>query len=36
MTRVVHCKKGKILACWCKPAECHGDIIKEYLEGNNV
>lgn len=24
--------KGKILACWCKPQDCHGDIIKEYLD----
>jgi len=24
--------KGKILACWCKPEACHGDIIIEYLE----
>jgi len=24
--------KGHILACWCKPLPCHGDIIGEYLE----
>jgi len=24
--------KGKILGCWCKPQDCHGDIIVEYLE----
>lgn len=24
--------RGKTLACWCKPAACHGDAIKEYLE----
>jgi hypothetical protein len=24
--------KGKILACWCKPLACHGDIIMEYLD----
>jgi Domain of unknown function (DUF4326) len=24
--------KGKILACWCKPLECHGDVIAEYLD----
>jgi len=24
--------KGKILGCWCKPKECHGDIIVKYLE----
>ena len=24
--------KDKTLVCFCKPAPCHGDIIKEYLE----
>lgn len=24
--------KGKTLVCWCKPLECHGDVIQEYLE----
>ena len=24
--------KGKQLGCYCKPKECHGDIIKEYIE----
>jgi hypothetical protein len=24
--------KGKILGCYCKPLECHLDIIVEYLE----
>ena len=28
----VHSLKGKVLACWCKPDVCHGDIIVEYLE----
>lgn len=26
--------KGEILGCWCKPLQCHGDIIIEYL--NNL
>jgi hypothetical protein len=26
--------KGKALGCFCKPAECHGDVIAEYL--NNL
>ena len=26
--------KGKILGCFCKPKACHGDIIKEYLDGS--
>lgn len=27
--------KGKVLGCYCKPLPCHGDVIVEYLEGNN-
>ncbi|MBA7573145.1 hypothetical protein ES708_14940 [subsurface metagenome] len=23
--------KGKVLGCWCKPFQCHGDVIAEYL-----
>ena len=23
--------KGKVLACWCKPERCHGDILLEQL-----
>jgi len=26
--------KGKTLGCYCKPQACHGDIIKEYLDGS--
>jgi hypothetical protein len=30
------CKlKGKILGCWCKPEDCHGDIIATYLDKND-
>jgi hypothetical protein len=25
--------KGKRLGCFCKPLACHGDVIKEYIEG---
>jgi hypothetical protein len=25
--------RGKRLGCWCKPQACHGDIIKEWLDG---
>ena len=25
--------RGKTLGCYCKPKDCHGDIIKEYLDG---
>lgn len=25
--------KGKILACWCSPNSCHGDVLRELLEG---
>jgi hypothetical protein len=24
--------KGKTLGCWCKPKDCHGDIIIEIIE----
>lgn len=24
--------KGKTLGCWCKPQDCHGDIIAHYLD----
>ncbi len=24
--------KGKTLACWCKPASCHGDVLAELAE----
>ena len=25
--------RGKVLACWCHPEECHGDIIAEVVNG---
>mgnify|MGYP003489055823 CR=1 FL=1 len=25
--------KGKILACWCAPLACHGDVLVELCEG---
>jgi len=28
--------KDKVLACYCKPLDCHGDVIKEYLETTNA
>lgn len=27
--------KGKVLGCWCKPKECHGDILVELAEACN-
>ena len=24
--------RGKVLACWCKPLDCHGDVIVEWLD----
>ncbi len=24
--------KGKTLGCWCKPKECHGDVLKKLIE----
>lgn len=26
--------KDKVLGCYCKPHNCHGDIIVEYLDGD--
>ena len=26
--------KGKVLGCWCKPLECHGDILAELADAN--
>jgi hypothetical protein len=28
--------KGKRLGCYCKPDECHGDIIKEWIDSVNI
>jgi hypothetical protein len=28
--------KGKTLGCWCKPKSCHGDVIIELLETNQI
>ena len=28
--------KGATLGCWCKPQDCHGDIIKEYLDNGKL
>lgn len=25
--------KGKVLGCWCKPQDCHGDVLVELIEG---
>lgn len=31
--RAIATLKGKRLGCFCKPAECHGDVIAAWLEG---
>lgn len=28
--------RGKTLGCWCKPNACHGDVIKEILDNENI
>lgn len=28
----VEALKGKILGCFCKPLDCHGDVIQEYVD----
>lgn len=33
----IHKRAGLLrLFCWCAPLACHGDVIKEYLESDNV
>lgn len=32
--RQLHELRGKTLACWCHPARCHGDVLKELLEAD--
>jgi hypothetical protein len=27
--------RGKILGCWCKPLDCHGDILKAVADETN-
>ena len=27
--------KGKRLGCWCKPMQCHGDVLVELVDGNH-
>jgi hypothetical protein len=31
--KAVEALRNKQLGCWCKPLLCHGDIIKDYLNG---
>ena len=28
----IHALKGQVLACFCKPRRCHGDVIAAYLD----
>jgi len=28
--------EGKVLGCWCKPAECHGDVLVELLDNKDI
>lgn len=28
----LHEIKGKVLACWCKPSDCHGDVLAELAD----
>lgn len=27
---------GKRLGCWCAPCACHGDVLKEFVEGSDI
>lgn len=31
----VHELKGKTLGCWCKPRQCHGDILARMADGTS-
>lgn len=28
----LHELRGKVLGCWCKPADCHGDVLAELAD----
>ncbi len=28
----IHLLSGKVLGCWCKPKECHGDVLIKIIE----
>ncbi len=28
----LHELKGKVLACWCKPLHCHGDVLAKFAD----
>lgn len=28
--------KGKKLGCWCKPQACHGDVLVDLIESENI
>lgn len=28
--------RGKVLGCWCKPLACHGDILAELADGDEM
>lgn len=32
----IHELKGKVLGCWCKPLSCHGDILVELANSNQL
>jgi len=32
----LHELDGKILGCWCKPKECHGDVLVELLSHDDI
>jgi len=32
----LHELRDKILGCWCKPKACHGDILKELVQDDDI
>ncbi|MCH7650679.1 MAG: DUF4326 domain-containing protein [Nitrospinae bacterium] len=32
-SEIIHELKGQVLGCWCKPLDCHGDILAAIANG---
>ena len=32
----LHELENKTLGCWCKPKDCHGDVLKDLVDGNDI
>jgi Domain of unknown function (DUF4326) len=36
LTSQLHELKDKVLGCWCKPEKCHGDVLVELVDKQNL